>query len=297
MDGFNQEPNEWSGPFSEWCRINGDADPALIIEYFESVVDKYRDSEAWEIMGLSKPGSDSRINELLGVFREDGDVTDSGMRLVYIMIETFTSMVRYLSVLNSDWIHEYDEELHDHIAVASSICMSMEDTKTELCGVNCGPTNIEPTMFYQYESDDSPLGIATVRLPIGTASGYTKIIEQTLNRALLEFGKPVTIAIVSDCFMQPDESGVVFATGEAMAQDFFNNPLSNVVEGISVMLCTNTGQHCFISSVYRYGDDGLPIFNNDGRFIEVPDLDESPDTSTEQGQIKSIIGHFLLKNS
>lgn len=296
MEQFD-EADEWTGPFDEWCQLNGGADPQEIIKYFQSVIDDYRTSEIWDAMNLSKTMGVEKIDELLDVFKNNGDVSESGMMLIQILIETILSMVRYTKVLESDWILTYDEDIRDVIAVGASMCMSVEDMKNEICEINCGPADLQPIMFYQYEDAESVTGVGTARLPIGTEADYVGMVSRTLNRALLEFGKPITVSIVSDSYVQPGPAVKKFANTTELADDFKTNPSSRVSEALIVMLFTSLGQMVFFNSIYWYGDDGLPVFDNDKRSIEVPDIAMLMSDGSEKGRIGVVINAFMAENS
>jgi len=139
--------------------------------------------------------------------------------------------------------------------------------------------------------------VGTARLPIGTEADYVGMVSRTLNRALLEFGKPITVSIVSDSYVQPGPAVKKFANTTELADDFKTNPSSRVSEALIVMLFTSLGQMVFFNSIYWYGDDGLPVFDNDKRSIEVPDIAMLMSDGSEKGRIGVVINAFMAENS
>jgi hypothetical protein len=72
----------------------------------------------------------------------------------------------------------------------------------------------------------------------------------------------------------------------SMEDDFRNNPNSDVQEGLIATIYGMDGTSAHMACFYKYGDDGLPIYEDDNEISWADDLDE-------QGRVPSIFHSFI----
>lgn len=72
----------------------------------------------------------------------------------------------------------------------------------------------------------------------------------------------------------------------SMEDDFHNNPNSDVQEGLIATIYGMDGTSAHMACFYKYGDDGLPIFQDDNEISWADDLDE-------QGRVPNIFHSFI----
>jgi hypothetical protein len=73
----------------------------------------------------------------------------------------------------------------------------------------------------------------------------------------------------------------------ALEKDFHENPLSNVEEGLIATAFAWTGESATMSQFYKYGDNGLPVYEDDA------DVFHYDATEPQQGRVPDVFHAFV----
>ena len=194
------------------------------------------------------------------------------------------------------------EEMTDEEAVFRVLGHSLEEAmnlsvanKTQMCRDNRGASDLNPVVMFGLpttdEDGDDAIGVVVMEMVLPDGAHPTECLPLLLSDAhkrgihnflWVMFVVEGYTATASDNGIDPEN----YERG-SMEKDFLNNPNTNIREGIIATAYAKTGQSAVLTQLYGYGDDGLPVYDEErrGQFYNTE--------NAQQGAVPDVFYSFL----
>jgi len=164
-----------------------------------------------------------------------------------------------------------EEEKRDPHEVLALVVEKAKQAKWFLCEENGGIADAPPLLFGEFANGDGFIapdlleGHPTETLPV--------MLDGLLKGMTEQYGTPkfLWLAYVVEGYCRPtmtEEEMEKVVRGE-MEQDYKNNPATDIREGIIATVYPWDGEAVAQTLLYRYDDNGMPVFDDLADFQEV----------------------------
>jgi len=165
-----------------------------------------------------------------------------------------------------------------------AIAIMAQAAKYALCQSHGGPADTPPVMLW-HKSESDELEICA--LPMPSADDETlsapNLFYSALTDGFVKFGKPAFVGFVSEAYMRTiSDEDTKFQRGD-LQRAFQDGITDDINEILSIVCFTTLGEIQHQVIVVKYGDDGLPMYEQLSH----------ENINTKSGAIVDVINDFL----
>lgn len=145
----------------------------------------------------------------------------------------------------------------------NAIVNMAKSAKSALCAATGGPADSPPIMLWHGKGE---IEIVALPMPSDDEAEMTApaLLDSALRQGFIDFGKPEYVAFISEAYMRTaisEEDAKSVKRGD-MQKAFQSGLTTDINEIISIVTFTPEGASRHSVVIVKYGDDGMPEFEN-----------------------------------